>query len=56
MDSETRLLLVLTGIVIATLIFIDNYDAPKAARLDMNLSERIYEINKMGIPYEKDCE
>ena len=56
MDSETRLLLVLTGIVIATLIFIDNYDAPQPARLDMNLSERIHELNKMGIPYEKDCE
>ena len=56
MDSDTKLLLVLVCACIIILLFIDNYNAPQPARLDMNLSERIHEINKMGIPYEKDCE
>ena len=56
MDSETKLLLALTFACIVILIFIDNYDKPAPLPKDMNLSERIHEINKMGIPYEKDCE
>ena len=57
-DSEAKLLLKLTALTVIIFAFFMNCNdvAEHYRTKDMNLSQQIHELNKMGIPYEKDCE
>ena len=58
MNKDTILLIYLTVVMVMLITFFINYKGVTewVAQRDMNLSQRIHELNKMGIPYRKDCE